>query len=106
MQDHHISGGRTHQKDAISFRFRDNSHAPFSSLERGKILKFQKIRIINNASHAGYETEACDIKNQKTTLAVHFIHSSDHKFQEIHQIKNLVNNMLQQNDVTNWNNEQ
>ena len=46
MQDHHISGGRTHQKDAISFRFLDNSHALFSSLERGKILKFQKIRIM------------------------------------------------------------
>ena len=60
----------------------------------------------DNASHAGYGTEACDIKNQKTTLAVHFIHRmSDHKFQEIHQIKNLVNNMLQQNDMTNRNNE-
>ena len=45
MQDHHISGGRTHQKDAISLCFLDNSHAPFSSLERGKILKFRKIRI-------------------------------------------------------------
>ena len=42
MQDHHISGGRTHQKDAISFRFLDNSHAPFSSPIQtvGKFLIF------------------------------------------------------------------
>ena len=40
MQNHHISGGRTHRKDAISFRFLDIGHAPFSSLERGKNLKF------------------------------------------------------------------
>ena len=46
MQNHHISGGRTHQRDAISFRFLDIGHAPFSSLERGKILKFLKIRIM------------------------------------------------------------
>ena len=46
MQDHHISGGRTHQRDALSFRSLDNSHAPFSSLECRKILKFQKIRIM------------------------------------------------------------
>ena len=96
MQNRHISGGRTHRKDATSFRFLDIGHAPFSSLERGKNLKFQRIRIMpvmlgmkrklvisrirkntcsafiycsdHTASHAGYETKARDIKNQKKHL--------------------------------------
>ena len=46
MQNCHISGGRTHRKDATSFRFLDIGHAPFSSLEHGKNLKFQRIRIM------------------------------------------------------------
>ena len=46
MQNHHINGGRIHQRDAMSFRFLDIGHTPFSSCERGKILKFQKIQIM------------------------------------------------------------
>ena len=46
MQNCYISEGRTHRKDATSFRFLDIGHAPFSSLERGKNLKFQRIRIM------------------------------------------------------------
>ena len=63
MQNHRISGGRTHQKDVISFRFLDIGYAPFSSIKRGKISENS-----DKASYAGYETEARDIKNQKKHL--------------------------------------
>ena len=36
MQNRHISGGRTYQKGAISFRFQDIGHAPFFSANVGK----------------------------------------------------------------------
>ena len=63
MQNHHISRGRTHQKDATSFRFLDIGHAPFFfSRAWGK---FEISENSDNASHAGYETKAHDVQNQK-----------------------------------------
>ena len=100
MQNHHISGGRTHQKDAISFHFLEIGHAPFSTLERGKNLKFQRIRIM--PVMLGMKRKLVISRIRKNTCSA-FIYSSDHNFQEIHQIKNLVNNMLQQNDLINCN---
>ena len=46
MQNRHISGGRTYQKSASSFRFQDIGHAPFFSCGGGKILKFHRIQIM------------------------------------------------------------
>ena len=98
MQNHHISGGRTHRKDAISFCFLDIGHAPFSSLERGKNSKFQRIRIM--PVMLGMKRKLV-ISRIRISAYSAFIYSSDHNFQEIYQIKNLVNNMLQQNDMIN-----
>ena len=91
MQNHHISGGRTHREDAISFHFLEIGHAPFSTLERGKYLKFHRIRIM--PVMLGMKRKLVGSRIRKNTCSA-FIYSNDHNFQKIHQIKNLVNNML------------
>ena len=63
MQNHHISGGRTYQKDAISFRFQDIGHALFFPARAWENFKISENP--DNTSHVGYQTKAIDVISVK-----------------------------------------